>query len=586
MSVEIGDLKPDPALWHEDNGRKPWENRSISGWHLGDAAHRLVANSLQLRENRNGYRSEEKNMCVRSAEVANKQHLEGVKKIAKLEAECQRLRGLVRKKLPSPAALAQMKLEVENLGRDYGETRWTRNICSLSQNAISTPSFTSMSEDGNDNERSCAGSWATTLISELSHFKGKNIEKSNKAENENHLELMDDFLEMEKLASNDSNGAISGSDISNNMRSKMANQDTTVNPHFHSKEQPELDSLANHESNAELLVPDLQSDIDPLPLMKFQMQISKLFESKDADMKKILDDVRCVVQETQDSLHHHTMGCVFMESHCSDATCDRQVCFEGTEVTEEKEMSLSKPKIVPLIKNWSTAVQGTSPDGDVLSQKIQKFSAAFDKVINSKISLLDFVLDLCCVLIKAGELHFNVLGYKNNEAETNCSYCIDKVALPENKVVRDTSGDRYSNGCAHFSDSTSDPNIPNEGSFISTFESNATSWKCSLEEFEQLKLEKDNMVLDLESTKAQLQGTVQLLAEVKSQLASAQKLNSLAETQLKCMAKSYKSPETRAEELQTEVNLLRAKTENLDNELQEERRNHQDALAKFKDFSS
>ncbi|CAN6801694.1 unnamed protein product [Brassica oleracea] len=59
-------------------------------------------------------RNEEKNMCIRSAEVANKQHLEGVKKIAKLEGECQRLRSLVRKKLPGPAALAQMKLEVEN----------------------------------------------------------------------------------------------------------------------------------------------------------------------------------------------------------------------------------------------------------------------------------------------------------------------------------------------------------------------------------------------------------------------------------------------------------------------------------------
>ncbi|KAI8004849.1 Filament-like plant protein 4 [Camellia lanceoleosa] len=152
-------------------------------------------------------------------------------------------------------------------------------------------------------------------------------------------------------------------------------------------------------------------------------------------------------------------------------------------------------------------IQGTSPDGDVLSPIIQKFSAAFDNVINSKISLLDFVLDLSCVLIKANELHFNVLGYKNNEAETNCSYCIDKVALPENKVVRDISGERYSNGCAHFSDSSSDPDIPHEGNFISTFESNATSWKCSLEEFEQLKLEKYYMVLDLESTKAQLQRT-------------------------------------------------------------------------------
>ncbi|GMQ01940.1 hypothetical protein CsSME_00048392 [Camellia sinensis var. sinensis] len=312
---------------------------------------------------------------------------------------------------------------------------------------------------------------------------------------------MDDFLEMEKLASNDSNGAISGSDISNNMRSEMANQDTTINPHFHPKEQPELDLLENHESNAELPVPDPQSDIDPLPLMKFQMRISMLFESNDADVKNILDDIRCVVQETQDSLHHHTMGCVFMESHYSDATCDRQACFEGTEVTEEKEMSLSKDSsineelvaavswihdFVLVLRNEATAVQGTSPDGGVLSQKIQKFSATFDKVINSKISLLDFVLDLSYVLIKASELHFNVLGYKNNEAETNCSYCIDKVALPENKVVRDTLEDRYSNGCAHFSDFASD----HEGSFISTFESNATSWKCLLEEFEQFKLKK------------------------------------------------------------------------------------------------
>ncbi|KAM3280826.1 hypothetical protein P3S67_027846 [Capsicum chacoense] len=68
-------------------------------------------------------RIEEKNMSVRFAEVANKQHLEGVKKIATLEADCRRLRGLVRKKLPGPSALAQMKLEVESLGRDYGDSR-------------------------------------------------------------------------------------------------------------------------------------------------------------------------------------------------------------------------------------------------------------------------------------------------------------------------------------------------------------------------------------------------------------------------------------------------------------------------------
>uniref|UniRef100_A0A5B7ABC4 Putative filament-like plant protein 4 isoform X1 n=1 Tax=Davidia involucrata TaxID=16924 RepID=A0A5B7ABC4_DAVIN len=661
-------------------------------------------------------RNEEKNMSVKSAEVANKQHLEGVKKIAKLEAECQRLRGLVRKKLPGPAALAQMKQEVENLGRDYGETRLrrspvnppsphlfplpefsldnlqkchkeneflterllameeetkmlkealakrnnelqaSRNICaktisklrsleaqlhvhsqqksppksnvqiptegSFSQNASNPPSLTSLSEDGNDDDGSCSGSWATALISELSHFKKeKSVEKSNKAENTNHQELMDDFLEMEKLAylSNDSNGDISSSDVTNKMKSEIVNHETSMEvitgTDFQSKEHPELDPLANQASaNAELSALHPQSDIDPVPLMKLQSKISTVFESmsKDADIDKILENIKFVVQETHDNLHQHSVSC--LESQCSDATCDRRACPEETEVTAEKEISLSqhsKPgaetvhtisqelataithihDFVLVLGKEAMAFQGTAPDEDGLSQKLEEFSAAFYKVINCKISLVDFVLDLSHVLSKASELHFNVLGYKNNETEIISSDCIDKVALPENKVVQNSSGESYPNGCTHFSDSTSDPDIPHEGNFVPTSESNVMSWKCSAEEFGQLKLEKDNMATDLarctenlESTNSQLLETELLLAEVKSQLASAQKLNGLAETQLKCMAESYNSLEKRAEELQTEVNLLRVRTESLDNELQEERRSHQDALARCKDL--
>ncbi|KAK3122871.1 hypothetical protein QOZ80_8AG0619590 [Eleusine coracana subsp. coracana] len=79
-SVEAGDLKPPPVLWHEDSGRRPYDNNNrrpydnnnrrpydnnnrgpldrsnmqnpagaLSGRHLGDAAHRLVANSLNVR---------------------------------------------------------------------------------------------------------------------------------------------------------------------------------------------------------------------------------------------------------------------------------------------------------------------------------------------------------------------------------------------------------------------------------------------------------------------------------------------------------------------------------------------------------
>ncbi|KAL2512907.1 5'-3' exoribonuclease 3 [Abeliophyllum distichum] len=67
--VTIGDLKPEPVLWHEDSGRRPMENGrhshntngAISGRHLGVAAHRLVANSLQP-SHQNSYSREERVM--------------------------------------------------------------------------------------------------------------------------------------------------------------------------------------------------------------------------------------------------------------------------------------------------------------------------------------------------------------------------------------------------------------------------------------------------------------------------------------------------------------------------------------------
>ncbi|KAL2652872.1 hypothetical protein R1flu_021000 [Riccia fluitans] len=61
-------------------------------------------------------RNEEREYERKATENASKQHSESVKKIAKLEAECHRLRILVRKKLPGPAALAQMKQEIDALG--------------------------------------------------------------------------------------------------------------------------------------------------------------------------------------------------------------------------------------------------------------------------------------------------------------------------------------------------------------------------------------------------------------------------------------------------------------------------------------
>ncbi|XP_031270181.1 filament-like plant protein 4 [Pistacia vera] len=662
----------------------------------------IVAKELEIR-------NEEKNMSMRSAEAANKQHLDGVKKIAKLEAECQRLRGLVRKKLPGPAALAQMKLEVENLGRDYGDTRLrrspvkppsphlspvtefsldsvqkfhkenefltdrlltmeeetkmlkealakrnselqaSRNLCAKtssklqtleaqlqtgsqqksspksmvqiaaegysSQNASNPPSFTSMSEDENEDKVSCADSWATTMISELSQFKKeKNIEKSNKAENAKHLELMDDFLEMEKLAclSNDTNanGATTAPDCANNKISEVMNGNASGVVNTRENFQPE------QRHNMDLSKRNPESDAKQLPITQLRSRISMLLESmsNEADMGKIVEDIKRAAEDVHGTLHQQSAGCGSTDVDCSDASCNREAPGDA-KLSADKKIDFSqdgKPiskticvisqelvtavtrihDFVLFLGKEARAVHDTSSNGNGLSQKIEKFSVSFNKVLGSNESLVDFIFDLSHVLVKASELRINILGYKGIEVEPNSPDCIDKVALPENKVIqKDSSGERYPDGCDHISNPTSDPEVPDDGNLVRGYEVKTNACPFSLEEFEVLKLEKDNMAMDLarctenmEMTKSQLHETEQLLAEAKSQLASAQKSNSLAETQLKCMAESYRSLEMHAQELESEVNLLRAKIDNLENELQDEKTSHHDALTRCKEL--
>ncbi|XP_050206452.1 filament-like plant protein 7 [Mercurialis annua] len=225
-------------------------------------------------------RNEEIEFNRRTGDVSHKQHLESVKKIAKLESECQRLRVLVRKRLPGPAALAKMKSEVDILGRDSVEMRrrrthsgsngyivdsavdssadtlskqinflteqlysmeeenktlkeafnkkvtelqtsrsmFSRAASKLSQfdlhfDGLSKSqtslelsrsglpprelSQASMSDVGSDDKISCAESWASNLISELEHFKHG---KQRGSVGSSDINLMDDFVEMERLA--------------------------------------------------------------------------------------------------------------------------------------------------------------------------------------------------------------------------------------------------------------------------------------------------------------------------------------------------------------------------------------------------
>uniref|UniRef100_A0A1J3CA58 Filament-like plant protein 4 n=1 Tax=Noccaea caerulescens TaxID=107243 RepID=A0A1J3CA58_NOCCA len=590
-------------------------------------------------------RNEEKNMSMRSAEAANKQHLEGVKKIAKLEAECQRLRTLVRKKLPGPAALAQMKMEVESLGRDYGDHRQrrsparpssplmspmshsshmsefsldntqkfhkendllterllameeetkmlkealakrnselqvSRNLCAKTanrlqtmeaqmmsksptkrgfempaeivsrQNASNPPSMASMSEDGNEDARSIAGS----LMSEFSQSnKDKNGAKMKKTESANQLELMDDFLEMEKLAClpNGSNG----------------------------------NGSTDHSS--------ADSDAEIVPPTQLKKRISSVLQSlpKDAAFEKILGEIQSAIEDAGGVKLPCNVNGVTEEKEIamSNETTEEKVTIVEVTITQELAHALSQIyHFVSYLSKEATQCQ------DTLSQKVQEFSVTFDRVLSKEKTLVDFLFDLSRVLVEASELKIDVVGFNASEVEIHSPDCIDKVALPENKALhrKDSSGEHYQNGCSQSSDSEIPDDCIRTSSYEPKLSAGAAACNFTSEEFEGLKLEKEkaetnfaSCEADLEATKSKLLETEQLLSEVKSDLESAQRSNGMAETQLKCMVESYRTLETRSSELEIELSSLKSKIENLEVELHEEKENHRVALTKCQEL--
>ncbi|PUZ72175.1 hypothetical protein GQ55_2G372600 [Panicum hallii var. hallii] len=130
----------------------------------------LVAKTEELE-----LRTIEKELNRRAAETASKQQLEGIKKVAKLQAECRRLQAAARR--PS------MNVELR---------RSPSSACA---------------ESVTDCQSDCSDSWASALITELDQFKNDKNSASTRAASiaAADIGVMDDFLEMERLASaNDS----------------------------------------------------------------------------------------------------------------------------------------------------------------------------------------------------------------------------------------------------------------------------------------------------------------------------------------------------------------------------------------------
>ncbi|CAL9193208.1 unnamed protein product [Musa hybrid cultivar] len=121
----------------------------------------------------------ERELSNKAAETASKQHLESIKKVGKLEAECHQLRSINRR-----------------LSSVSNHKPIASSVCVKSL----TDSQSDSSERliGMDSEHGCSDLWASALIAELDQFKNEKGSSRNLTTSV-EIELMDDFLEMERL---------------------------------------------------------------------------------------------------------------------------------------------------------------------------------------------------------------------------------------------------------------------------------------------------------------------------------------------------------------------------------------------------
>ncbi|KAJ6920045.1 filament-like plant protein [Populus alba x Populus x berolinensis] len=150
-------------------------------------------------------RTVERDLSTQAAEKASKQHLESIKKVARLEAECQRLKAMACKSssVNDHRTSAASSVYVESFTDSQSDSGEKLNAVVLDARKVSC-------SGPYKSEQTCSDPWTSALISELDQFKNEKSINRNLPASPVEIDLMDDFLEMERLAALPENEAGTG----------------------------------------------------------------------------------------------------------------------------------------------------------------------------------------------------------------------------------------------------------------------------------------------------------------------------------------------------------------------------------------
>lgn len=236
---------------------------------------------------------EESDFSIQAAEAASKQHLDSVKKAAKLDAECNRLKSLVRK---------------------------SSTPCNDHKIASSSICVDSTTDSQSDN---CSDSWASALIAELDQFKNEKVVPKMIVSSLDSG-LMDDFLEMERLVAMPETEA-------DNVSSSQAEDKVIMKQKIVELEE-KVEASKNENANLEIALSESQ----------YQLNIVKeLKESAVAEVVKLKDKV-CLMERrfAEESALFSSMKNELLKSECKKEAIESQLHSAHLEIDKLNEKIL------------------------------------------------------------------------------------------------------------------------------------------------------------------------------------------------------------------------------------------------------
>lgn len=246
-------------------------------------------------------RAIERDLSNQAAETASKQHLDSIKKVAKLEAECRRLKAMAcRASSTNDHKSAAASSNCAESLVDSQSDSWER------LNAVEMDIRKMGGTEPNMSEPSCSDSWASALIAELDQFKNEKAVNRNLSASSPEIDLMDDFLEMERLAAMPNNK--SGKHVESG---NVTTQSTVAESSLRAELEAMIHRTAELEQKLERMDAekvDLEEKLDKMDAEKAKLEekIEKM-EAEKAELEMALAKSQDSVEASELQLREATM---------------------------------------------------------------------------------------------------------------------------------------------------------------------------------------------------------------------------------------------------------------------------------------